>query len=136
MVNPRTRYFCMTMAKAMTGVEINRAAAPIAPHCVPYSVRKPRIASGAVAARELVNISANRNSFHAAMKTKTPVATIPPMASGSMMRRSTPSSLQPSTIWQRHLHAEPGDPRQADGNQEIVENAGLLLGEQLEENAD
>jgi hypothetical protein len=51
-----------------------------------------------VGTRELVSTSANRNSFQAAMNTNTPVAMIPPMASGSMMRTNTPSSLQPSMI--------------------------------------
>ena len=56
---------------------------------MPYSLRNPTTDSGAVAAFDWVRVSANRNSFQAAMNTNTPVATYPPVSSGSIMLRNT-----------------------------------------------
>ena len=70
------------------------AAAPISAHWTPYSLRKPMIASGAVALWALVKARAKRNSFQAAMKTKTPVATKPVETSGNTIRAKTWISLR------------------------------------------
>src|SRR5690606_39207828 len=45
----------------------------------------------------LMTSLANMYSFQAAMKANTPVAITPGNASGSVMRKSTPSRVQPST---------------------------------------
>src|ERR1700722_10272639 len=88
----------MAMAKMITGAEIRTAAAPSAPHWMPYCVLKPSVATGAVAALELVSVTANRNSVHNAIKEKTAEAATPPAARGSTILRKTVNSEHPSII--------------------------------------
>jgi hypothetical protein len=84
------------MLKITTGSITSTPPAAILPHSQPSYCMKLTIATGAVMAFVRVRMRAKKKSFHDRMKHSTAVAARPGAASGSVMRKNAPQTLQPS----------------------------------------
>src|SRR5687768_1325397 len=97
--SPRTRYFCIAIAKTRIGTIATAPAALITPHLISYCVTRPAIPTGNVIdASVCVSTSANRNSFQETIRQNTAVAARPGATSGKIGRASAPMRESPSTI--------------------------------------
>src|ERR1700751_1861102 len=96
-VKPRTRYRCAARAPIQTGRTTTVPAAMMLFHSTLTGVTYSVSPTGAVRVPAPVSTLAKRNSFQAKINDRSPVAIIPGIVSGTVMRRNVARGLQPST---------------------------------------
>src|ERR1700730_17754427 len=96
-VSPRTRYRWAASAPIQTGRTTTVPAAMMLFHSTLTGLTNSVNPTGAVRVPAPVRTLAKRNSFQANIKAESPVAIIPGIVSGTVMRRKVPSGLLPST---------------------------------------